>query len=153
MNETVKYRVVLAACIALSAGGIVIAAFLCRPVDGVRGGAIAVGLALVTMFLGRDYGDVPIDAVRSYLSYLKKRLMGNRGQPSASDILDRLTGIESQLLEISNAIQASQAISSGSTRRQNVYLALSSGIGTAAWGFGDWASQWLVEWLARCPAG
>src|SRR5579862_6080865 len=54
MREKTKYVLVLIICVALSLGGIVFSVFSREPLDGSRGGVLAVGLAVAYLVVKRD---------------------------------------------------------------------------------------------------
>ena len=118
----VKNWTVLIIALGLSLGWIIYAA-LHSTADGGRGGALAVCLSLCTLFWNAPYG-------------VKVQRELQEAQVSAKN------GAES--LEIAvDGILSRMNIEADGLGKQNRFLFWSSGLGTLAWGFGDWAAQWL----------
>lgn len=141
MSERIRYILVFAICLGFSFGGVVLSAFRNQYADGGRGGAIAVALAFATIFMGRGYGSVPIEALLRRLSRRARTLPGQEGLKGTDA---RLEELNSDVQAIARSLRASQSISIRNTTEQNAYLAASSVIGTLVWGFGDWAAEWLA---------
>jgi hypothetical protein len=140
-SESSRYRGVLLLCIVLSVGWIIASAITNHPADGGRGGAIAVAVSLVVMFLSRGYGSKAFLARISSITS-EEQLKGIEADTNAPDANARISALEQNVSAIVTAIRTSQDITDSSTRRQSWFLAISSGVGTIAWGFGDWAVQW-----------
>ncbi len=137
------YWAILLLVIVLSAGGIFVAGFITKdPLDGTRGGALAVGLSLVVLFLRPNYGQrvykiLTIEAVRTkvIIESLKVNPHPASSAPSEKDKID--------------ALVAGAKADTDEQQLQNIFLALSSGIGTLVWGFGDLPATWLIAVLSH----
>ena len=106
--------------IVLSGAGIAYAVWFGMAADGGRGGAIAVGLTFFILFMGRGTAEAALEAPL----------------PQTGDALARL---EQELARVRGALAASLDWS----RKEKVYLTVSSVVGTLAWGFGDVVAKWL----------
>jgi len=135
------YWVILSLVILLSAGGIFVAGFITKdPLDATRGGALAVGLSLIVLFLRPNYGQrvyeiLTIEAVRTrtIIESLKVNPQPVSPSPSEKEKID--------------ALVAGAKADTDEQKLQNIFLALSSGIGTLVWGFGDFPAKWLIAAL------
>lgn len=147
MSGRNAYVLVLIACITVSIAGIGLAAFLHSPSDGGRGGALAVVASFAALFLGRDFGAIPITVLALRQEILKLRRAAVPAH--AEDTGDPLDRLEGDLDALVSALKAANVHGASSTREQNWFLAISSILGTLAWGFGDWAAAWLDALAAR----
>ena len=125
-----RFRVVLAASIILCAGGVAVAALVTKNAqDGGRGGAAAVALSFVILFLSRGYGTKIYEALTKEAATIRANLdalLGNGKNQPAIRIEDKV-----------NALVSKAKIESQTQEIQNFYLAWSSVFGTLTWGFGD----------------
>ncbi len=117
---TTKLCLAMIAAIVLSGAGIAYAVWFGVAADGGRGGAIAVGLTFFILFMGRGTAEAALEAPL----------------PQTGDALARL---EQELARVRGALAASLDWS----RKEKVYLTVSSVVGTLAWGFGDVVAKWL----------
>lgn len=117
------------------------------PADGGRGGAVAVAVSFAVLFFSRSNGaelykilvdEVP--KVRAILDAIAGKTAGTPLEPMAafSDRLDQLT-------KRLNALTKRLEIDSGAQFKQNLFLTISSVIGTLTWGFGDLAVKALAK--------
>jgi hypothetical protein len=146
LSESTRYNLVLASCVLLSLGGIVWAAAADSAADAGRGGAIAVAVSFVVMFLSRGYGARALLARMSTIDS-KVQLSRLAGKPEPDD-QTKIANLNHDVAAIAAALRTSQRITDASLTRQNRILAISSGIGTIAWGFGDWAVPMCKKLLA-----
>lgn len=122
---------ILVACVVLSLGGIYVAVHVTKcDADAGRGGAIADALALGVMFLNRSYS--------SRLFRLIQRFGLTPKLPPAP--ID--TAIVRQIVqeEICSVLKLLEA-DARNQKTQNWLLAISTCIGTLAWGFGDMVAR------------
>ncbi|MDE8652827.1 hypothetical protein [Novosphingobium album (ex Liu et al. 2023)] len=117
---TAKLGMAMAAAIILSVAGIAYAIWFGVAADGGRGGAIAVGLTFFILFMGRGTAETALEA----------------SLPPAGD---PLADLEQDLARVRGAVAAMLDWS----RKEKVYLTVSSVVGTLAWGFGDVVAKWL----------
>jgi hypothetical protein len=108
-----QHIAITALAILFSFGWIVGAAYYKLEDTGGRGGAIAVALSFYLLFIGGD---------------LARRVQNTLQESATLDA--RMTGVEANL-----------HIRDLTTKHQNIYLAVSSIVGTIAWGFGDLAAK------------
>jgi hypothetical protein len=131
----IKYLVVLAVAIALSVGGIAYAVHGSKNKDdGGRGGALAVAVAFIVLFVSRSQGARVYTILAEEGPELLNRIEAQAGatpDPAAkqADGSPAETKVD--------ALLAKLRTDANEQRIQNIYLALTSVIGTLAWGFGD----------------
>jgi hypothetical protein len=116
-------KVTTTAAIALSFGGILVTAFIGRPGDGGRGGALAVALTFAMLFLGRGTAE---------------RIL--KGQDAPKPPADP-KGQAAELVHLRNVFEALF----GWQRKEKRYLVVASVVSTLAWGFGDIAAALLCH--------
>ena len=125
-----RFRFVLAASVILCAGGVLIAALVTKNAqDGGRGGAAAVALSFVILFLSRGYGTKIYEVLTEDAPTIQANLevlAGNGSDQSKTSLADKVNALVSKL-----------TIDLRTQNIQNFYLAWSSGVGTLTWGFGD----------------
>lgn len=117
---TRKLVITMMAAIAMSIGGIAYAVLWGVAADGGRGGAVAVALTFFILFMGRGTAEAALEAV-----------LPKAADPAEEAALD--------LPRIRNAVAAMLDRS----RKEKIYLTVSSVVGTLAWGFGDIIALWL----------
>lgn len=143
LSQKKRYVIFVIAAIALSAAGIVIAAFNSSPADGGRGGALAVAFSFLVLFVRRNYGARVYQAIIEDIPKLREQinaLRENKQLESAHD--DGLNELKRQITAIVSRLDTE---ASGQSV-QNIALAVASVVGTIAWGFGDWIAQW-INWF------
>jgi len=137
-----KYLAVLALAIALSAGGIAYAVHGSKNKDdGGRGGALAVAVAFIVLFVGRSQGTKVYTILAEEGPQLLNSIEAQAGatpDPTA-DQADS-SPVETRV----NALLAKLRTDANEQRIQNIYLALTSVIGTLAWGFGDLIAKQFI---------
>jgi hypothetical protein len=146
LSVTNRFRIVLAAATFLSVAAVPFGAFVTRSAaDGQRGGAIAVALSFIILFLSRGYGTKVYKILTEEVAQVEEDLKTIRGAPERSAVTD------GQKIE---ALVSKTKIDADNQEVQNFYLAWSSGLGTIAWGFGDIPTQWLIgaPTIASCAA-
>jgi len=141
------YALVFVVSTGFSIGGIVFAA-LHDPMDGGRGGAIAVAIAFICLFIRRDFGLLAYKAIVDEIPQL---------QGEIKTILQRLEDVavssESpsdatrELTRRVDGISELIAVNADGQTRQNFAVAVASVAGTLAWGFGDKVALWLHTYI------
>jgi len=145
MSQQSRYGIVIAASILLSLGGIAVAAWWTTPEDGGRGGALAVALAFLVLFVRRNYGARVYDALTKDIPKLKEQIANLRqGKEPISEKEDPHE-MSRQLIAVVSRLDTE----ADGQNRQNYALAWASCIGTLAWGFGDIAARYLHSITVR----
>lgn len=116
--ERRRFRIILWISIILSFGGVPFAYLTGKATDGQCGGALAVALALTTLFVSKDIGRKVFEDII------------NRKASSAQDIPTLVTAIQEAYKEAYETTETGE-------RRKNHCLAWATAIGTLFWGFGD----------------
>jgi hypothetical protein len=124
LSQRAKYLLTVTLASAPSFGGIIYGAYA-NPAYGDRGGAITVALSFLILFLRRNHG-----------YYAQQEIYKSYG-------LDKAPPLEIQI----EAISARLNVNDDGQAKQNKALAWTSCIGTIAWGFGDFASAWLRNFV------
>jgi hypothetical protein len=130
---------VLVLSVVLSLGSIGACIALNRPADAGRGGAIAVAISFGMLFLSRGRGAQTFDTLYDGLPTLRtelEALTASDPKPEAS---------AAQIKRLATALKTWLTIDAQATSRQNIFLAISSVVGTLAWGFGDWAAEAVLK--------
>jgi hypothetical protein len=151
MPEKGWYRCILALCLILSGAGIWIAIHVTKDsADGARGGAVAVGVALISLFLSRDYGARIQRAVSEVLPTAMKKIddwrrkldksTTEREADKNSNIVSQINGIRERVSGIEHRLTADAE----GQKVQNFYLALATAAGTFFWAFGDVVAKCLI---------
>jgi hypothetical protein len=117
---TTKLVLTMVAAILFSLGGVVFAVRWGSVADGGRGGAIAVALTFLMLFLGRGTAEAALEA--------------KLPEPTEDG--------KKALLEVAKVRNAVAAMLDWSGS-EKLYLTISSVVGTLFWGFGDVAARWL----------
>jgi hypothetical protein len=134
MSEKSKYLLLLVVCIALSLGGIVAALFTKEPLDGSRGGVLAVGLAVAYLVVRKDVAGEVFDTLEEH---------AREESPTADP------GVKAdRLVRRFDDLKASLRSKGEDERSLSWYLATATIIGTLAAAFGDIAAKCLI---ARFP--
>jgi hypothetical protein len=147
-SEHCRFSWLLILCIALSFGGIAVAAFAtCNPNDAGRGGALAVALSFAALFLSKSYGALIYDLITKTIPEIERNIGASpeTTPPVSAEIkpfYDRLVMLENK----STGLAAKLGTDANGQKIQNGYLAAASIIGTLVWGFGDLASPHLSTW-------
>lgn len=134
-----KYRAVIWSSVFCSLAGVFIGAYITRPIDGQRGGAVAVGLAFWVLFVRNDYGARVQKAISEEPAV--QRMIRAHGQPGrAGETVSTPTEeLKTQVIAIIARLDTDDA-SQGS---QNIAMTFASCFGTFIWGFGDLIACWL----------
>lgn len=137
MGETFFLRLIATVCITSSIAGVLLSTFLWDWSHGGRGGAIAVGLALLTLFATRNNARGVYGALTDETEGLKAVIDDFLGSDSDAD--NPIRGADYKLKKLDDLLkQEAQR-----QEAQNRYLAIATGVGTLFWGFGDLFAFWL----------
>jgi hypothetical protein len=134
MSQLTRYRLVLLICIVLSLGGICLSIFLTKQaLDGSRGGVLAVGFALICVFVREDiaakvYAELQKHAER------RVRISGNSDSPS------ELEKVQQKLADLDKSLEEK----SGEEKTMNNYLVVATALGTLVAAFGDRLCDYLI---------
>ena len=139
MSQRTRYGVVVLAAIVFSLTGIYVGAFVTDPSDGGPGGALAVALAFLVLFVRKDYGSRVYDALTKDIPALRQQISNLREGKTVTPKEADLGQIKTQVTAVVNRLDTE----SDGQKIQNRALAWASCIGTIAWGFGDIAAKWL----------
>ncbi|HEV2962129.1 MAG TPA: hypothetical protein VG649_09920 [Candidatus Angelobacter sp.] len=140
MSQRTRYGLVVLIAVVLSVAGVLIGAFVTDPADGGRGGAVAVALAFIVLFVRRDYGSRVYDALTKDIPALRQQIRNLReGKADVPKDGENLAEIKKQVTAIVSRLDTE----SDGQKDQNRALAWASCIGTIAWGFGDLAAKLL----------
>jgi hypothetical protein len=134
MREKTKYVLVLIICVALSLGGIVFSVFSREPLDGSRGGVLAVGLAVAYLVVKRDIAGEVFET-------LEEHAQEETPATEPGIKVDRLTR---RFNDLKSSLQNRSKDEGG----LNAYLVVATLIGTLVAAFGDLAAKFLI---ARIP--
>jgi hypothetical protein len=130
----------------ISIGGVAFAAYYSKdPGDGGRGGAIAVIISFAALFGTRNYAADVYEALtsrsisrRARILRFKEKLPAGLNNTAASASPDIPVEVKIRGLEARLSLDAKGQVN------QNIWLALSTTIGTGFWGFGDILARWLI---------
>ncbi len=139
MSERMLFLMIGVIAILAAVVGVLLAAYVFENADhGGRGGAVAVAIALVTLFATRNYANDVYDAltnpsqdVRTRILKLTKGTLPNA--PSLTNADQKLTALEARF-----------RLEAEGQRTKNIWLAVSTAVGTIFWGFGDLFAKWLM---------
>jgi hypothetical protein len=129
-------------CIASSLLGIVWAVLISKhPEDGGRGGAVAVAAALFSLFMSKSYGIGVFEARTKVIPELIEAFERLGNIPSTPRTADENSeAIRSGLVDLLKSEAAAQ-------KRQNLFLAAATAVGTIIWGFGDLVAKFVMQIL------
>lgn len=139
LSERTQFVILGVVAVVVSLAGVLFAAFVSKDIDdGGRGGAIAVALALSTLFLTRNYAsEVYQSLMHSWLDLKADILEVTTGRRPEERSIDE---VEKKL----QALEASLKMERQGQRLQNIWLSFATGFGTLFWGFGDILACWLM---------
>jgi len=134
MSEKSKYLSLLFVCIALSVGGIVLSVLTRDPLDGSRGGVLAVGLAVAYLVVRRDVAGEVFETLEEH---------------AQEELPTDDPGVKvDRLARRFDDLKASLRNKGKDESSLNWYLATATIIGTLAAAFGDMAAKFFI---ARFP--
>ena len=146
-----RYRSIFIINFFLSIGAIGLACVYHAPADAGKGGAVAVALSLIVLFLGRNESRRLLETLIGSGKKLRVILpvaVVKPLHPNDAAEMDRqfvlLQGQVRQLQTDFSALFDDLSQTHEDNRLQNKWMALSAGIGTLAWGFGDWIVYWIL---------
>ena len=121
-RQSTKLKAVLCAGLLFSLAGIVYAVCWGSPGDGGRGGAMAVALAFAALFTSAPSLQELLEAPKE------------DGTPGFDEL-------ESQ--DKIKRLRSAVALVADTQREQNIYLVITSVVGTLVWAFGDVVAVWF----------
>ena len=125
---------ILAVCIALSLGGILVSVFLTKePLDGSRGGVLAVGLAVAYLVVKRDIAGEVFEALEEHA----------KDETPTTDLGAKLGRLSRRFEDLKDSLKNKNKDEGGLNR----YLVTATLIGTLAAAFGDLAAKLLSSHL------
>jgi hypothetical protein len=141
-----RYWAVLSASIVLSILGIIWGVLSANPANGARGGALAVMISLVALFISREYGAKVYDIIAHQMQEIGR----SADSPRETSIEENIEALKNQL----TAMGEQSRLNGQEQSKQNFVLAVATAIGTFVWGFGDmittfvlWSKPVVVRWL------
>jgi hypothetical protein len=130
MSEKGKYIAILILCIALSLGGILVSVFITKePLDGSRGGVLAVGLAVAYLVVKRDIAGEVLETLEDHAE----------NEKSTTDLEVKLERLSVRFKDLKDSLKNKNSDEGGLNR----YLVTATLIGTLAATFGDLAAKSL----------
>jgi hypothetical protein len=134
MSERSKYVAIFIVCIALSLGGILVSVFLTHePLDGSRGGVLAVGLAVSYLVVKRDIAGEVFETLEEHA----------KEETPTTDLGVKLNRLSLRFEDLKASLQNKNKDEGG----LNWYLVTATLIGTLAAAFGDLAAKLLSAHL------
>jgi hypothetical protein len=155
MPEKPRFWLVFATSLLFSLGGVIAVIIVPHHTgDGGRGGAIGTAIALLFLFINRDYGAQLFRALTREIPDLKARIERLKLAKKGSTAPSPAGAPAATLPELEKRIDAlvdSMAIEGEGRATETGFLALATAIGTVFWGFGDWFAVLLlrVSWVSH----
>jgi hypothetical protein len=142
VSERWFFRIVFFLSIALSIGGVAFAIFYSKhDVDGQRGGAIADIIALAALFGTRNYAAGVYEALTRESIGRRVRIFNlTKSRNNTSVTVSTAIPLEAKI----KGLEARLGLEAQGQVKQNIWLALSTTVGTAFWGFGDIFVHWFM---------
>lgn len=134
--------IVVLLAVAISLAWWLAAWLLERPADAGRGGALAVALAFLVLFMHRSQGD----RIFAVLAEEGPKLLASlepAPESGGADNEARMRRLERRLADLVDAITATRGYEGRQASRLNLHLSVASVVGTLVWGFGDVVASWL----------
>lgn len=133
MTERSMRWAILIGSVALSAGGIALAASgQIQIASGGRGGALAVAWSLAGFFLRNDL----TQQLRAIFTAPDTFMPATVAQDEGTAVEKRIGRVENRV----QAIEVAGTASVNSQRKMERFVAIATAIGTLSWGFGDWVA-------------
>jgi hypothetical protein len=130
MSEKNKYRLILFVCVILSCAGILYSAFVSKdPLDGTRGGVLAVGLAVSYLVVERDTAGQVFDILQEHAD-----------SEIAKDLEGKLASLNRKFEDLHNWLRSKNE----DEESLNWYLVTATMIATLAAAFGDLLAKGLI---------
>jgi hypothetical protein len=131
MSEKGKYVAILTLCIALSLSGILVSVFITKePLDGSRGGVLAVGLAVAYLVAKRDIAGEVFETLEDHA----------KDEKPTDDLGIKLDRLSRRFEDLKASLKNKNQDEGGLNR----YLVTATLIGTLAAAFGDLAAKLLI---------
>ncbi len=134
-DQLTRYQAVSVVCIGLSLGGIAVSVFVTKdPLDGSRGGVLAVGLAIINVLVRMDIAGEVLKRRQEKTNDREQKSPPPSAPPSEIQIVhQRLTDLDESLKD-----------RSAEDKVMNYYLVVATAVGTIAATFGDILSGYLI---------
>lgn len=139
LSEKTVYRLLLLGCILVCLAGIWIGIATNNPTHAGRGGALGVAISFFSLFALRPYGDELVETFGTRTNRILDLL--NKNDPDKDVPAKRLERLNRAIELLSEKLK----VDGLGQKRQNIYLALSGGISTLFWGFGDMVASWFIH--------
>jgi hypothetical protein len=97
-------------------------------------------VSLVALFIARGYGVKVYDIIANQMQEIGK----SADRPQGMSVEERIQSLKNQLTGMGEQIR----LNAEEQFEQNVFLAISTAIGTLAWGFGDMVTTGLLHLCA-----
>jgi hypothetical protein len=144
------YWIILLLSAISSITGIVAGGFFFEPADGGRGGAVAVVISLIALFTSRGYGtriyNIIVNEIEGLVNIDSDT--SNNAPVDREYVREHIQSLKIQLTALSHHL----SLDATEQRIQNIFLAVSTAIGTFVWGFGDIAASHLQPCLSLAGA-
>lgn len=128
-------------CLLASLLGLAIGVHYSSPNDAGKGGAVADIIALLALFSTRNYAaDIYETLTKS--QERAKRIIRLRKSGQSDRPIDEINGV----VEKFKALELRLEVQAAEQTRANVFLAISTTVGTSTWGFGDNIYNFIVWW-------
>jgi hypothetical protein len=136
-GETMLHFLVFLFCFLISFGDIFVAHNIQDdPSQAGRGGALACAISFFSLFINRSYGLEVFRLRVVTMPNMIDRIAKLRGISAEKDLGKRIDLLITAIIEMIEVDLLGQ-------KKQNFFIALSAGIGTIFWGFGDWFTDLL----------
>jgi hypothetical protein len=132
-----RYWLLFAASVVLSIAGITWGVLSGNPVNGTRGGSVAVMFSFAALFISRGYGAKVYDIIAHQMQEMGR----SADRPQGTSVEERIESLKTQLTAMGEQIR----LNAEEQFEQNICLALSTVTGTLTWGFGDMATTGLLH--------
>lgn len=139
ISEKTTYQLLLLICIIACLLGVWIGVATGIPAHAGRGGAVGVAISFFSLFALRPYGDDLVETFGARTNRILDALDENNSEKDASE--ERLERLNRAIELLTEKLR----VDGLGQKRQNIYLALSGGISTVFWGFGDIAACWFMQ--------
>ncbi len=137
-NETIMHFLVLLICLAISFGDIFFANNIQHDSSQAgRGGALACAISFFSLFINRSYGLEVFRLSAVTLPEIENRVLRLRGITSEENLSKRIDLLIDAIIDMIEVDLLGQ-------KKQNFFIALSAGVGTIFWGFGDVFAELLM---------
>ena len=150
MFERSFFWIILALCTLSSALGIAYGVHYSSVNDAGKGGAVADSIALLALFSTRNYA-ANVYGTLNRSKERVRRILRLRQANQDKKPIDEISGLSEKF----KTLELRLKIEGDNQYRANIFLAISTIIGTLTWGFGDDIAKYIIEfmhWLAEHKA-